>query len=177
MTKVIRSWSAYTIFLRYLAAAGRCRIGLAASTRVDARRSLPGGIAAVLAAGARHLTSTARFSGRTYPQLAQIVRELCAVAGRSVVLTRWPGLSRPRGRPRRSARELATPGGKDAFAQLRRCAGGRDRPGEAACPGRPMAGAGAPDRPRQMLAAAVTACLSASQTMRSASRPRLSSPQ
>jgi hypothetical protein len=28
------------------------------------------------------LTLTIRFSGRTYPQLAQIVRALCAVAGR-----------------------------------------------------------------------------------------------
>src|SRR5690349_18310976 len=29
-----------------------------------------------------HRLVTIRFSGRTYPQLAQIVRELCAVAGR-----------------------------------------------------------------------------------------------
>ena len=65
MTKVIRSWSAYKIFLGYLAAVGRCRIELAAATRVDARRSLPGGIAAVLAAGAAVLNLDRPFFRRS----------------------------------------------------------------------------------------------------------------
>jgi hypothetical protein len=50
----------------------------------------------------------------------------------------------------------AIPDGKDAFAQLRRCAGGRARLTDAACAGRLMEGAGMPDRPRQLLAAAAT---------------------
>ena len=60
----------------------------------------------------------------------------------------------------------ARPGGDDVFAQLRRCAGDRDRPGEAACPGRPMAGAGMPGHPRPLLAAAVTVRRNASPARR-----------
>ena len=47
-------------------------------------QALSSGLAAVLAtvAALAVLVPTVRFSGRTYPQLARIVRALCAVAGR-----------------------------------------------------------------------------------------------
>ena len=47
-------------------------------------QALSGGLATVLATVAAELPpfSTVRFSGRTYPKLARILRELCAVAGR-----------------------------------------------------------------------------------------------
>src|SRR5438132_443268 len=65
--------------------------------------------------------------------------------------------SNPRGRHRRSDREPAMAAGENGVVQLRRCAGDRDRPAEAVHPGRLMAGAGEPDRPRRVLAAAVAA--------------------
>ncbi len=92
-------------------------------------------------------------SAAANPQPPALLRS----AGPWAAVTSLPEPSLPRGRYRRSAREPARAAGGNAFALLRRCAGGRDRPQEAALPDRPVAGAGMPDRPRQALAAAAAA--------------------
>ena len=69
-------------------------------------------------------------------------------------VSRWPGPSRPRARHRHSDREPASAADDDAFVRPRRHAGGRDRRAESVCPGRPVAGTGMPDRPRQARAPA-----------------------
>ena len=71
--------------------------------------------------------------------------EIAPMVGRSpAAVTRWPEPSRPRERHRRSARG---PARADAFALLRRWAGGHGRLAGAAHLGRPMGGAGRPARP------------------------------
>jgi N-acyl homoserine lactone hydrolase len=70
-----------------------------------------------------------------------------AVGRLSAAVNSLPEPSPPRGHHRRPrSREPATAGEDDAFVLLRLCAGGRDRPAEAAHPGRLTASAGMPDR-------------------------------
>jgi hypothetical protein len=76
-----------------------------------------------------------------------------AAGKRNVITLRRPS---PR-RLDRVAGGLGGVGREDGFVPLRRCACDRDRPTGAVRPGRPLAGAGMPDRPGQVLAPAVAA--------------------
>ena len=90
------------------------------------------------------------------------------VANYTLIARRLPAIAA--GNPRDAiAAVTASPGltaGENGSAQLRRCAGGRDRSAEAIRPGRRRAGTGMPDHPRQVLAAAVAARRNAADAAR-----------